>query len=91
MSEGGRNTAETKIRARLQMELGANDEVPISVLKEFFYEHEAQVKADVERVAWDTAPSARMRPGLPNSCSVDAIRPPDPERTHSIPPKELMP
>ena len=52
MSEGGRNTAE-KIRARLQMELGANDEVPMSVLKELLYEHEAQVKADVERIASD--------------------------------------
>jgi len=52
MSEGGRNTSE-KIRARLQMELGENDEVPISVLKELFYEHEAQVKADVERIASD--------------------------------------
>jgi len=52
MSEGGRNTAE-KIRARLQMELGENDEVPLTVLKEIFYEHEAQVKADVERIATD--------------------------------------
>ena len=52
MAEGGRNTAE-KIRARLQMELGENDEVPISVLKELFFEHEAMVKADVERVASD--------------------------------------
>jgi acetylornithine deacetylase/succinyl-diaminopimelate desuccinylase-like protein/gamma-glutamyl:cysteine ligase YbdK (ATP-grasp superfamily) len=52
MSEGGRNTAE-KIRARLKMELGANDEVPVSVLKELFYEHEAQIKADVERIAAD--------------------------------------
>ncbi len=52
MSEGGRNTAE-KIRARLQLELGANDEVPLTVLKELFYEHEAQVKADVERIASD--------------------------------------
>ena len=52
MSEGGRNTAE-KIRARLQLELGANDEVPVSVLKEFLYEHEVQVKADVERIASD--------------------------------------
>lgn len=52
MSEGGRNTSE-KIRARLQMELGANDEVPLTVLKEIFYEHEAQVKADVERIASD--------------------------------------
>ena len=52
MAEGGRNTAE-KIRARLQMELGENDEVPISVLKGLFFEHEATVKADVERVAAD--------------------------------------
>ena len=52
MSEGGRNTSE-KIRARLQMDLGANDEVPMTVLKELFYEHEAQVKADVERIATD--------------------------------------
>ena len=52
ISEGGRNTSE-KIRARLQMELGANDEVPMTVLKELFYEHEAQVKADVERIASD--------------------------------------
>jgi succinyl-diaminopimelate desuccinylase len=52
MSEGGRNTSE-KIRARLQMELGENDEVALSVLKELFYEREAQVKADVERIASD--------------------------------------
>src|SRR6266498_5416289 len=54
MSEGGRNTSE-KIRARLHAsrELGENDEVPVSVLKEFFYEHEAQVKSDVERIAFD--------------------------------------
>ncbi len=50
MSEGGRNTAE-KIRARLHMELGNNDEVPLTVLKELFYEREAQVKADVEHIA----------------------------------------
>jgi gamma-glutamyl:cysteine ligase YbdK (ATP-grasp superfamily) len=50
MSEGERNTAE-KLRARLQMELGENDEVPLSILKELFYEREAQVKADVERIA----------------------------------------
>ncbi|MDP1547246.1 MAG: M20/M25/M40 family metallo-hydrolase [Anaerolineales bacterium] len=54
MSEGGRNTAE-KIRARLQMELGANDEVPLELLKEIFFEREAQVKADVERIASDHA------------------------------------
>jgi len=52
MSEGGRNTSE-KIRARLQLELGANDEVPMTVLKGLFYEHEADVKADVERIATD--------------------------------------
>ncbi|HET6822532.1 MAG TPA: M20/M25/M40 family metallo-hydrolase [Anaerolineales bacterium] len=49
MSEGGRNTSE-KLRARLQMELGENDEIPLSVLRELFYEREAQVKADVERI-----------------------------------------
>jgi len=52
MSEGGRNTAE-KIRTRLQLELGENDEVPVSILKELFYEREVQVKADVERIAAD--------------------------------------
>ena len=52
MAEGGRNTAD-KIRARLQMELGANDEVPLNLLKEIFFEREAQVKADVERIAAD--------------------------------------
>lgn len=50
MAEGGRNTSE-KMRARLQMELGENDEVPLGVLKELFYEREAQVKADAERIA----------------------------------------
>jgi succinyl-diaminopimelate desuccinylase len=54
MSEGGRNTAE-KLRARLHAsrELGENAEVPLSVLRELFYEREAQVKADVERIASD--------------------------------------
>jgi succinyl-diaminopimelate desuccinylase len=52
MADGARNTAE-KIRARLQMELGENDEVPLSILKELFFEREAQVKADVERIASD--------------------------------------
>lgn len=52
MAEGGRNTSE-KIRARLQMELGANDEVPLTVLKELFFEHEGQVRVDVERIAAD--------------------------------------
>jgi succinyl-diaminopimelate desuccinylase len=50
MAAGGRNTAE-KIRARLQLELGENDEVPLSLLKELHFEREAQVKADVERIA----------------------------------------
>ncbi|MFN8398419.1 MAG: M20/M25/M40 family metallo-hydrolase [Anaerolineales bacterium] len=52
MSEGERNTAE-KIRARLKMEIGNSDEVPMELLKEFLYEHEAQVKSDVERVCAD--------------------------------------
>jgi acetylornithine deacetylase/succinyl-diaminopimelate desuccinylase-like protein len=52
MSEGGRNTAE-KIRARLKMELGESTEVPMSLLKELFYEHEAQIKADVEKICSD--------------------------------------
>ena len=52
ISEGGRNTAE-KMRSRLQLELGESDEVPLSVLKELFYEREAQVKADIERIASD--------------------------------------
>ncbi|MEN9564279.1 MAG: hypothetical protein RIR73_2523 [Chloroflexota bacterium] len=52
MSEGGRNTAE-KIRARLKMEIGESNEVPMELLKEFLYEHEAQVKADAERVCAD--------------------------------------
>ena len=50
MSEGGPNTAE-KIRSRLQVELGANDEVPITVLREMAYEREVQVSADVEKIA----------------------------------------
>lgn len=50
MSEGERNTSE-KLRARLQMELGGGDEVPLTLLKELFYEREVQVKADVERIA----------------------------------------
>jgi len=54
ISEGARNTAE-KIRARLQMELGENDEVPMKVLKELHFEREAQVKADVERIASEHA------------------------------------
>jgi succinyl-diaminopimelate desuccinylase len=52
ISEGGRNTAE-RMRSRLQLELGESDEVPLSALKELFYEREAQVKADIERIASD--------------------------------------
>ena len=52
MADGGRNTSE-KLRARLHMELGENDEVPLSILKELLYEREAQVRADVERIASD--------------------------------------
>ncbi|MCE9646440.1 MAG: M20/M25/M40 family metallo-hydrolase [Chloroflexi bacterium] len=52
MSEGGRNTAE-KFRARLQGELGDGNEVPLTILKELHFEREAQVKADVERIAAD--------------------------------------
>lgn len=54
MAEGGRNSAE-KLRARLQMELGAHDEVPLHLLKEIFFEREVQVKADAERIAADYA------------------------------------
>jgi succinyl-diaminopimelate desuccinylase len=50
ISEGGRNTAE-KMRARLQNELGDNNEVPFDVLKELHFEREAQVESDVERIA----------------------------------------
>jgi acetylornithine deacetylase/succinyl-diaminopimelate desuccinylase-like protein/gamma-glutamyl:cysteine ligase YbdK (ATP-grasp superfamily) len=75
MSDGGRNTSE-RIRARLQMELGANDEVPLKVLKELCYEHEAQVKADVERIASDYtsagADSAKIAEFLQRSR--DAVR-----------------
>lgn len=54
ISEGARNTAE-KLRSRLQMELGENDEVPLKVLRELHFEREAQVKADVERIASEYA------------------------------------
>jgi len=50
MSDGGHNTAE-KFRARLQGELGDNNEVSLDVLKELHFEREAQVKSDVERIA----------------------------------------
>src|SRR5688572_26044587 len=54
ISEGARNTAE-KMRARLRMELGENDEVPLKVLKELQFEREVQVKSDVERIASEYA------------------------------------
>lgn len=50
MSQGAPNTAE-KIRTRLQLELGENDEVPQSLLRELAAEREAQVRQDVERIA----------------------------------------
>jgi succinyl-diaminopimelate desuccinylase len=50
MADGARSTAE-KIRSRLQPELNENGEVPLDVLKELHFEREAQVKADVERIA----------------------------------------
>ncbi len=50
ISEGARNTAE-QMRARLQSELGDNNEVPFGVLKELHFERETQVKGDVERIA----------------------------------------
>jgi succinyl-diaminopimelate desuccinylase len=50
MAAGAPNTAE-KLRVRLQMELGANDEVPLSVLRSLVEEREAQVMAEVEKIA----------------------------------------
>jgi succinyl-diaminopimelate desuccinylase len=50
MSEGEQNTAE-RIRSRLRVELGANDEVPVTILRELAYEREYQVRADVEKIA----------------------------------------
>jgi succinyl-diaminopimelate desuccinylase len=50
LADGARNTAE-KMRARLQLEANEYGEVPLEVLKELHFEREAQVKADVERIA----------------------------------------
>jgi succinyl-diaminopimelate desuccinylase len=50
MAAGAPNTAE-KLRARLQMELGANDEVPLSVLRSVAEEREAQIITEVEKIA----------------------------------------
>ncbi len=50
MASGASNTAE-KMRARLRMELGASDEVPLTILRELAEEREATVRADVEKIA----------------------------------------
>ncbi len=50
MANGGPNTAE-RLRTRLRMEMGANDEVPTSVLRELALEKEYNVRADVENIA----------------------------------------
>jgi len=50
MATGAPNTAE-RMRARLRMELGANDEVPLSLLRELAEERESQVMAEVETIA----------------------------------------
>lgn len=50
MAAGAPNTAE-KLRTRLQLELGANDEVPLSVLRSVAEEREASIMAEVERIA----------------------------------------
>jgi len=39
------------MRARLRLELGESDEVPVSVLRELALEREYQVRADVEKIA----------------------------------------
>ncbi|GAB4481654.1 MAG: hypothetical protein OHK0031_03700 [Anaerolineales bacterium] len=50
MARGGPNSAE-KMRARLRLELGESDEVPVSVLRELALEREYQVRGDVEKIA----------------------------------------
>ena len=50
MAAGGPNTAE-KMRTRLQIELGASDEVPLSVLRSVAEEREALILAEVEKIA----------------------------------------
>lgn len=50
MAAGAPNTAE-KLRTRLQIELGANDEVPLSVLRSVVEEREALIMAEVEKIA----------------------------------------
>ncbi len=50
MAAGVPNTAE-KLRTRLQIELGANDEVPLSILRSLAEEREAQIISEVEKIA----------------------------------------
>lgn len=50
MSRGAPNTAE-HLRGRLRLDLGESDEVPLTLLREIALEREAQVQADVERIA----------------------------------------
>jgi hypothetical protein len=50
MATGASNTA-AKLRARLHIELGANDEVPLTVLRSIAEEREAQIIAEVEKIA----------------------------------------
>jgi succinyl-diaminopimelate desuccinylase len=50
MAAGAPNTAE-QMRARLGVELGANDDVPLSLLRELAEERETAVRAEVEKIA----------------------------------------
>jgi len=50
MANGAPNTSE-KLRAILRVELGANDEVPASVLRGLAEAREASVRSDVEKIA----------------------------------------
>lgn len=50
MADGAPNTAD-RMRARLRMELGESDEVPLSLLRELAVERESQVMAEVETIA----------------------------------------
>jgi succinyl-diaminopimelate desuccinylase len=50
MAAGAPNTAE-KLRTRLHIELGANDEVPLSVLRSIAEEREAQIISEIEKIA----------------------------------------
>jgi succinyl-diaminopimelate desuccinylase len=50
MANGAPNTSE-KLRALLKVELGANDEIPASVLRGLAETREASVRSDVEKIA----------------------------------------